>query len=225
MMNKIKKFVKENLQLILMVLCGLLVVSGILVMVFGAGNSDGFLKVMFVIFGIVLIALGCSLLFFAMLVATNEEANFFLFDSRTKKNLPLESLTFDVINKKMTYVMTKLVSNASKVWTENVFTSNDEFFKEGEIFRPLIAYKIIYDLCDRSNESIWNLYLMADSAIINSIADALEINDDGELGKAFKFLHENASGNYERTQKFLEDNRKYIQNKMIKYVKVNVSKF
>lgn len=224
-MDNIKKFVKENLQLILIVLCGVLVISGILVMVFGAGNSDGFLKVMFVIFGIVLIALGCALLFFAVLVATDENANFFLYDSRTKKNLPVESLTFETVNKKMTYVMTKLVANASKVWTENLFTSNDEFFEEGEIFRPLIAYKVIYDLCDRANESIWNLYLMADRSIIESISEALEANDDGELGKAFSFLHENASGNYERTQKFLEDNRKYIQNKMVKYVKIHAPKF
>ena len=224
-MDNIKKFVKENLQLILIVLCGVLVISGILVMVFGAGTSDGFLKVMFVIFGIVLIALGCALLFFAVLVATDENANFFLYDSRTKKNLPVESLTFETVNKKMTYVMTKLVANASKVWTENLFTSNDEFFEEGEIFRPLIAYKVIYDLCDRANESIWNLYLMADRSIIESISEALEANDDGELGKAFSFLHENASGNYERTQKFLEDNRKYIQNKMVKYVKIHAPKF
>ena len=224
-MDNIKKFVKENLQLILIVLCGLLVVSGILVMVFGAGNSEGGLKVLFVLFGIVLIALGCALLFFAMLVATDENANFFLYDPRTKTNMPIEELTFETVNKKMTYVMTRLVANASKVWTENLFTGNDEFFSDGEVFRPLVAYKVIYDLADRANETIWNLYLMANSSIIDSIAEALEMSGDGELGKAFKFLHENAAGDYERTQKFLNDNKKYIQNKMIKYIKVNASKF
>ena len=225
-MNNIKKFVKENLQLILLVLCGLLVVTGVLVMVFGAGNSDGFLKVMFVIFGIVLILLGCSLAFYAALTSNDDAANFFLYDSRTKSNMPLEELTFDVVDKKMTYVMTKLVANASKVWTENLFASNAEFFdEEGEIFRPLIAYKVLYDLSERANESIWNLYLMADTAIINSIVDALDDNSDDELGKAFKFLHKNASGDYERTEKFLADNQKYIQNKMLKYVKLNISKF
>ena len=83
-MNNIKKFVKENLQLILLVLCGLLVVTGVLVMVFGAGNSDGFLKVMFVIFGIVLILLGCSLAFYAALASNDDTANFFLYDSKIK---------------------------------------------------------------------------------------------------------------------------------------------
>lgn len=224
-MENIKKFVKENLQLILLVLCGLLILCGFLVMFFGAGNSDGFLKVMFVIFGIVLIALGCSLSFYAMLVSTNESANFFLYDPSTKTNIPVEELTFETVNKKMTYVMAKLVANASKVWTENLFTSNDEFFSEGKAFKPLIAYKILYDLADRANESIWNLYLMADSSIIDSIAEALGENGDTDLGKALKFLHENASGDYERTEKFLEDNKKYIQNKMIKYVKIHISQF
>lgn len=225
-MNNIKKFAKENLQLILLVLCGLLVITGILVMVFGAGNSDGFLKIMFVVFGIILIALGCSLAFYAALLSNNDVPNFFLYDSRTKSNIPVDELTFDMVDKKMTYVMTNLVSNASKVWSENIFTSSNEFFDEdGEVFRPLIAYKVLYDLSERANESIWNLYLMADGSIIDSVVEALEENGDDELGKAFKFLHKNASGDYERTEKFLADNKKYVQNKMLKYVKANISKF
>ncbi len=224
-MDKIKKFVKENLQMILLVLCGVLVVTGILAIVFGAGNNDGALKAMFVVFGIVLIALGCSLAFYAALIATNENANFFLYDQRSKRNISVEALDFDRVNKKMTYVMTKLVANASKVWTSNVFADNREFFDENEIFAPLVAYKVLYDLADRSNESIWNLYLMADKSVISSIAEALEMNSDSDLGKAIKFLHENAAGDFERTRKFLDDNKKYIQNKMIKYVKVHISKF
>lgn len=224
-MEKIKKFVKENLQMILLVLCGILVITGILTIVFGANNSEGALKAAFVVFGIVQIALGCALVFYASLVATDENANFFLYDQRSKRNIPVEALEFDGVNKKMTYVMTKLVANASKVWTSNLFVDNKEFFEENEIFKPLVAYKVLYDLVDRSNESIWNLYLMADKSVISSIVEALQLNSDEDLGKAIKFLHENASGDYERTKKFLDDNRKYIQNKMTKYVRVHISKF
>ena len=224
-MEKIKKFVKENLQMILLVLCGILVITGILTIVFGANNSEGSLKVSFVVFGIVQIALGCALVFYASLVSTDENTNFFLYDQRSKRNISVEDLEFNGVNKKMTYVMTKLVANASRVWTSNLFADNKEFFEENEIFKPLVAYKVLYDLVDRSNESIWNLYLMADKGVISSIADALAMNADDDLGKAIKFLHENAAGDYERTRKFLDDNRKYLQNKMTKYVKVHISKF
>ena len=40
-MNEIKRFIKQNLQIILFALCGLLVISGILVFVLGAGEKSG----------------------------------------------------------------------------------------------------------------------------------------------------------------------------------------
>ena len=223
-MEAVKNFLKQNLQLILLALCGVLVLAGILVIVFGGGGTDGWLKVMFVIFGIVVILLGCALAFYTAVISFSEKANFFLYNSKTKSNIPVEELDFERVNRKMTFLMANLVPTATKVWTENVFESRTEVF-EDDSFVPLVAYKILYDLCDRANESIWNLYLLASPAIINSIVNGLELNNDGELGKAIKFLHENADGSYERTEKFLSDNKKYIQNKMIKYVKANINKF
>ncbi len=224
-MENVKNFVKQNLRLILLVLCGLLVLAGILVFVFGAAPAQGFLKAAFIAFGIVLILLGCSLVVLAAVVGENENANFFLFDSKRNVNIPVDELDFARVNKKMTFVMTQLAENASEVWTGNVFDENNEVYGGENTFVPLVAYKILYDLGDRGNESIWNLYLMADGEKIDAIVSALELNDDNELGKAFKFLHENAAGNYERTEKFLADNKKYIQNKMVKYVKANIDKF
>ena len=224
-MEKIKNFVKQNLQIVLFVLCGILVVSGILVMIFGGGESEGAMKVLFIIFGIVLIVLGCALLFFAMIVGSDETANFFLYDSKTKSNISVDEVDFALVNKRMTFIMTKLSSTASQVWTENVFENNEDILGEDDSFAPLVAYKILYDLSDRANESIWNLYVMADPAIIDAIVAGLAKNDDNELGNAFKFLHSNANGNYDRTEKFLNDNKKYIQNKMVKYVKTNIEKF
>ncbi|MBE6584326.1 MAG: hypothetical protein E7649_04985 [Ruminococcaceae bacterium] len=225
-MNEIKRFVKQNLQIILFVLCGVLAVAGILVFVFGASDSDGFLKVMFIVFGILLILLGLSLALLAVVVGSGEQANFFLYDSKLKSNISVDELNFDIVNKKMTFVMANLTSSASKVWTENVFEMENEIFEDGDdSFVPLVAYKILYDLFERSNEAIWQLYLAADDDIIDAIAAALDHNDDAELANAIKFLHENADGNYERTEKFLGDNKKYIQTKMVKYVKNNIDRF
>jgi hypothetical protein len=174
----------------------------------------------------VLILIGVSLALLAFAVGNPEKANFFLYDQNTKSNVSLDDLDFDRINKKMVYVMSRLSSSASKVWTENVFEGDNEVFADGDRrFAPLVAYKILFDLSERANEGVWNLYLMADASIIESIASALELNDDEELAKAFRFLHENALGSYERTEKFLADNKKYIQAKMVKYVKVNIDQF
>lgn len=225
-MDGIKRFVKENLQIILFVLCGLLVVSGILCFVFGAGSSEGALKVLFIILGITVILLGVALALLSFAFGSAEKANFFLYDQKLKSNIALDDLDFELINKKMTFVMSKLTTSASKVWTENVFESDSDVFTDGDDrFVPLVAYKILYDLSQRGNEGVWNLYLMADSSIIDSIAAAIELNGDEELANAFRFLHENAAGSFDRTERFLADNKKYIQAKMVKYVKANIDRF
>ena len=225
-MEKLKSFVRQNLKLILFVLCGLLIVTGILVIVLGGGQSDGFLKVMFVIFGIVLELLGCSVAFLAIVTSGAEPANFFLYDNKTRANISLEELDFARVDKKMTFVMANLTDNVSEVWTKRIiFAQSSDILRENEALVPLVAYKMLYDLAHRANEDVWGLYLAADGLVIEDVAAALEMNGDAELASAFKFLFENASGSYERTAKFLTDNKKYIQSKMLKYVKANVEKF
>ena len=225
-MEKIKGFVKQNLKLILFVLCGLLVVTGILVITLGGGQSDGFLKAMFVIFGVVLELLACSLAFLEIVLGGGEPANFFLYDNKRGVNVPIEDLDFARVDKKMTFVMTNLTENASEVWTKRIiFTESSEILRANEALVPLVAYKMLYDLAQRANEGVWEQYLAADAFVIEDIAAALELNGDSELGNAFKFLFENAAGSHERTAKFLTDNKKYIQSKMLKYVKANIEKF
>ena len=224
--EKAMQFVKQNIQIILFVLCGVLAITGIATIVFGATANEGLLCALVIILGVVVILLGLAFAFLAFLIGSAEVANFFLYDNKLKSNRTIDELDFDLINKKMTFVMTKLTTSASKVWTENVFESDSDVFKDGDDrFVPLVAYKILYDLSERSNEGVWNLYLMADASIIDAIASALEYNGDGELANAFRYLHTNAHGSYERTEKFLADNRKYIQAKMVKYVKSNIDRF
>lgn len=224
-MTKLRNFFRQNLRLVLVVLCGVLAAAGILVLVLGGGDSEGWLKIVFMIFGVVLIVLGCSVLVMAVALGESEKANFFLYDSKKKVNIPVEELDFTKIDKKMTVVMMQLSSSVSEVWTTNIFAEDNEVFNGDDAFVPLVAYKILYDLCEHSNESIWNLYLMADSSVIDALVAALELNGDNDLGDAFRFLHKNAAGSYDRTAKFLSDNKKYIQNKMVKYVKANINRF
>jgi hypothetical protein len=225
-MNGLKSFLKQNIQVVLFVLCGLLTVLGILTFVLFAGQSEGLLKVLLIILGVVVILVAIALALLAFVTVSSEKANFFLYDSKIKGNQPIDELNFDLINKKMTLVMSQLSSTASKVWTQNVFEQENEIFADGDdSFVPLVAYKILFDLSERANEGVWNLYLMADSSIIDAIAAALELNGDAELANAFRYLHENAAGSFERTEKFLADNKKYIQAKMVKYVKSNIDRF
>ena len=225
-MENIKNSIKKNLRLILAIACGVLIVVGILVFLFLAGDSDGWLKGVFIAFGTVLILIGCVLLVLAAVLSDAENVNFFLYDFKTKASISVDELDFNIINKKMTFVMTKLATSAAAAWRENVFAEDKEIFADGNVtYVPLIAYKMLYDLCERANEEVWQSYIDADATVVEAVAAAVELNGDHDLGKAFRFLHDNADGDYERTEKFLADNKKYIQNKMVKYVKANIDRF
>ena len=220
-MNNLKK----KLPLIFLILGGLLILGGILMLIFGAGDSFGFLKVMFIITSVVMILLGGTCIYFVSTISAKVAPNFFLYETSTKTNMPVEELTFDHVNRKMTYFMSHVANNAREVWERDVVGSDNEFFGEENQFRPLAAYKVLFDLADRGNETMWALYLGASDEIIVSIVDALALGGDVELGKAIRHLHKTAEGDAEKTVKFLSDNKVYIQKKMLKYVKANIAKF
>ena len=58
-----------------------------------------------------------------------------------------------------------------------------------------------------------------------SVEDALASSGDTELGKVFRQLHKNAAGDYTKTSAFLNNNKTYLQKKMMKYIKTNIDKF
>lgn len=220
-MNNLKK----KLPLIFLILGGLLILGGVLMLIFGAADTYGFLKVMFIITSVVMILLGGTCIYFVSTIATKAAPNFFLYETGTKTNMPIDELTFDHVNRKMTYFMSHVAKNAREVWERDVVGSENEIFGDDNQFRPLAAYKVLFDLADRGNDTTWQLYLNANDDIIVSIVDALAAGGDAELGRAIRHLHKNEEGNAEKTKKFLSDNKVYIQKKMVKYVKTNIEKF
>ena len=224
-MNQFTKKIKDNLPLIFLILGGLLIIGAVLVAIFGAGSAIGALKVFYIILTALMGILGCVCIYFASVISGGEDPNFFLYESSTKCNMPVSELTFEHINKKMTYFMSHISSTAKEVWEKDIIGSENELFGEENEFRPLAAYKALYDLATRGNDAVWQLYISADDDIIVSLVDALALAGDLDLGKAVRYLHKNADGNMEKTKNFLNDNTVYIQKKMLKYVKDNISKF
>lgn len=224
-MEQITKKIKENLPLVFMILGGILIVGAVLTAIFGAGSSIGAVKAFYIILTVLMALLGCVCIYFTTIITGGEDPNFFLYETSTKCNMPIESLTFDHVNKKMTYFMSHLTKNARDIWESDIIGSKNEIFGEYDEFRTLAAYKALYDLGTRGNDTLWELYLSADEQIILSLVDAIAASGDVELSKTVKYLHGKAEGNPEKTKRFLSDNSIYIQRKMLKYIKENIEKF
>ena len=227
-MEKIKSAIKENLLLVLSIAAGVLILGGVALIVLGITLANTtFFKVMFIIMSIVMILLGCVITYFVLLAKDNgledEEPNLFLYDANTERNLSVDVLTFDLVNKRMAFFMSRISNSIREIWTQNIF-ENDEAFDDVDELKSLLAYKMIYDLADKDIPGLWALYLNADSELIAEIADNIANNGD-EFGKYIVKLHSTANGSYEKSKKFLTDNKSYLENKMFNCAKRNIEKF
>lgn len=224
-MEQLSKKIKQNLPLVFIVLGGLLIIGAVLVAVFGAGSTTGVVKVLYIILTALMGLLGCTCIYFSTLISGEDDPNFFLYDPKIKANISADDLTFESVDRKMTYFMSHLTGTVKEIWESDVIGSDNEMFGESDEFRPLAAYKALYDLSMHGNDALWQLYTDAEDDVIVSIVDALALAGDTELGKAVRYLHKNSGGESEKTKRFLSDNTVYIRKKMLKYVKDNINKF
>ena len=217
-MDSLKKYL-PTILLVAGVVC-LLIAVVITVFAF-AGASVGLIKVMLVLAAVLFLALGGLVMYLAMLTTTVTK-HFFLYDKNTGRNIKPGELTFETVNKRMTYFMSRMASSERQVWSANLVGSEDTRFGKNDVYRPLMAYKMIYDLTVHNSPEYWRLFTTADVAIISSICDALSDNDDAQLGATLVFLREHHADNIEKISRFFMDNRAYIQKQMLKYVQAHV---
>lgn len=218
-MDSMKKYL-PTILLIAGVVC-LLIAVVIAVFAFAGNVETVLIKVMMIIAAVLFVVLGGLVMYLAM-ITTSVTKHFFLYDKNTGKNVRPSELTFDTVNKRMTFFMTRMASSERQVWSANIVGSNDERFGKNNVYRPLMAYKMIYDLTEHNSPEYWALFAKADVAIISSICDALSENDDAQLGATLVFLREHHAENIEKISRFFMDNRAYMQKQMLRYVLAHV---
>lgn len=217
---------KKNLPTVLLVAGSVCLLIAVVIAVWAfAGTFDEvgglLIKVMMVLAAVLFLALG-GLVMYLALITTTVTKHFFLYDKSTGKNIRPSELTFDTVNKRMTVFMSRIASNERQAWSANIVGSDDERFGKDDVYRPLMAYKMIYDLTEHNSPAYWNLFATADPAIISSICDALSDSGDAQLGTSLVFLRERHADNIEKISRFFMDNRAYMQKQMLKYVLANV---
>ncbi len=228
-MDKLKK----ALPLIAFIVGVVFLIGAVLVFTIGTSFvgsiTDGVWGVIAIVFtvlmGIVMILFGAASGFYGFLLIGGRKPNFFLYDQRTNSNINVEDLEFSQVNGKMTYFLTTISDHPSQLWEQNIIGSEHEQFGEDDLYRPLVAYKMLYALVEHDSPAQWQWYLASGGEVIESVAAAVAMSGDEGLANAVRKLHATAAGDYAKTRKFLCDNRVYLEKKMLKYVKSNIDKF
>ena len=131
------KINSKNTAIVLLVLAGVLLLGGIALLLFLVPGAATFFKVCLVIISILFILMGLGLLY-VLYLGRDNNANFFLYDTKTQCNIPVEELSFDRVNSRMSYFLTTLSTSQEKLWADNVLADNGTGrFGINDVYRPL----------------------------------------------------------------------------------------
>ena len=147
--------------------------------------------------------------------------NYFLYDPATKKNVPLTKLNFPVVNARTTRYLSNFAGSEGKIWNERVLDNVDIDSQ----FKPLVAYKLLHSLAEKDVQDGWNCLENASSKTIVFICDALNATEDYEFSTNFGKMMAEKPLNMPMIRDYLVRNKKYMQNRMVKYVSEHIELF
>ena len=155
------------------------------------------------------------------------EANFFLYDRKTGRNISEDELTFDRINARMGYYMTLIAESQAETWERNVLARDDARFGDNQVYKPMTAYKMLYDLGEIDSQSTWELFTGATPEAITAICKVLHGAGEVAMAKALLDIYEGAESvdDVEEIRDFVMGNTKYLRRRMKEYVLGHIDEF
>lgn len=218
----------KKLAPILYVMAALFILGGIALLAFAVpGAASAFFAVTIAIFSVLSIVLGGLIIFF-IFNSRDDDVNFFLYDRKTGGNIRAENLTFERINSRMSYFMTRLSSSLAETWQENALGTDEEgAFGHEDVYKPLVAYKMLYDLVELDKPEIWRLFTTANPETVESLCATFEGIGETSLAQTLSEAYSSAEGpdDIEWVKDFLTGNAAYLRRRITDYVKGNLEWF
>ena len=215
---------KKNLPIIMLILAVVSLIGSLLLLFLAAPRANAeYKKVLIVIVASLMLILAGLILYYLWIIR-DAEPNFFLYDRDKKRNISVDNLTFTTVNERMGFYLTMVCESPEDLWTGDAL-ERERTLGYQRIYRPLLAYKMLFDLADKDVAAYWTLLLEAQPAVINSLCSALEQGGEQDMVKAFRFIMDNYRDNPEKVKDFVCCNVKYIRSRMLAYIKKNVEFF
>lgn len=200
-------------------------IAAIVVLVSAVGADAAYKKVFLTIATVLLFAL-VGLAAYYLYLSRIQDPNFFLYNKDQRRNIPVEQLTFDIVNDRMNFYLSLIADSDAELWDGAVLAKSDGSFGREEVYRPLVAYKMLYDLTESEDDFAWDRIILAEVTTIRLLTRALKQAGDNDLAQAIVDLYkgENVEEG-ENLRDFLTGNRKYLRGRMLRYVKQKLDYF
>ena len=214
----------KKLQTILLLSVAAICLIAAIVLFVTMGSSDGYKKVLGIICGVLLMVL--SVLFFLYWwLARDTQPNFFLYNRRTRKNMPIQDLTPRIVLDRMTFFLTQIAKSPEMLWSGTVLERPNHFGHKG-VYKPLVVYKMLYDLGEKEPDSeYWQNLEDASPEVIQIMCNTLERIGEKQIVQAFLLLREQEPIPGHEMKDFLRGNVEYFSGKMFAYVQKYIDYF
>ena len=185
-------------------------------------DGSGLAKALLIIISVLVLALAAELGYLFLLFG-DTKPNYFLFNSKTNKNIAVQKLTFQTINVRMNRYLAAYAPSEGKIWTDRVF--DNPYLEMDDAFKPLVGYKLLFDLAERDFDAGWRCFDLASDETVNFIASAIELNGETDMANALREFKAIKPTNLKHVRDYLVGNRKYLQSKMFRYTVDNIDLF
>lgn len=214
---------QNRLKLILAITSGVALVAAVLLFILGVAVVENTVtKVVMIIVSVLALALALEVLYL-FFMSGDVRPNYFLYDNRMGRNMSVQKLTFQAVNVKMNRYLSSYAPSEGKLWTDRIL--DNPYLEMGDEFKPLVAYKLLFDLAEHDSENGWKCFELASVETVGFLCDALEMNGDLEMAQNLRQMKTAAPINLKYVRDYLVRNRQYLKEKMRRYVYENIQKF
>lgn len=216
---------QKKLNLILTILCAAFAVLFLVLLICGIAIEFTYTltKVMMIIVAVFSLILAAELAFLVWFGGKGVKPNYFLYDSSINKNVSVDKLTLQVVSRRMDRYFSEYASSEGKLWTDGIL-DNPELDME-DAFKPLVAYKLLFDLADRDIEKGWKCFELASVETVDFVCRGLEMNGENEIAGNLRKMKAIQPFQIKYVRDYLVSNANYLQTKMMMYVRDNIEKF
>ena len=223
-MKKIR-LTKQGLSFAMLLVAVLSLIAAIVVLISAVNAQYAYQKVILGISTVLLFVL-LALSVYYLYLSRESDPNFFLYDQTEKKNIPLDELTFEKVNERMEFYLSLISDSDEELWQGTVLSKSDGSFGRQEVYRPLVAYKMLHDLAEADDEVRWALIEQAEITTMRLLTRALKQGGDAEMAQALVDLYKGDNVEEgENIRDFLVGNLKYLRSRMLRYVKQHLDYF
>ena len=212
-MSKLKK---QN------ILLGVVATIALILAIFGvvaAILTDSPLTKILIFICSALLAILALLYIIVILLSRDNVPNFFLYDEKTRKNIPIEQLDYESVAARLDAFIDRM-GGVDIFWKRRGLENGN--FGVGAILRPTIVYRFLYR--SAQDDNILAYIGNSDDRTFLMFIRFLEDVGDEDMASIVQKYRYNALPD-DKFKHFLSNNQRYIQNRTMAYISKNIERF